>query len=51
MTLSELCREKSRLSETDISQLERISECLPLIAELTGSDIFIDVKNAQDGSA
>ena len=51
MTLSELCREKSRLSEADISQLERISECLPLIAELTGSDIFIDVKNAQDGSA
>ena len=43
-----ICRQKTDLSPEDISQLQQISHQLPLMAELTGQDIFIDCKT-RDG--
>lgn len=51
MNLSKFCRENAGLSEADAVSLEHLAESLPLIAELTGSDVFIDVKDSRDGSA
>lgn len=42
MTLRELCRSQTALSDADIDALERVEQNLPLIAELTGCDVFID---------
>lgn len=44
MTLRELCIQKIGLQEADILTLENIERNLSLIAELTGSDIFIDCR-------
>lgn len=40
--LRTICREQTALSDADICQLEQISSQLPLMAELTGQDVFID---------
>lgn len=40
--LYQICREKTNLSLDDIRQLEEASQQLPLMAELTGADVFID---------
>lgn len=40
--LEELCRQATDLSEADIAQLAAVAAQLPLMAELTGSDIFLD---------
>lgn len=40
--LETICREKTDLSSEDICQLLQISQQLPLMAELTGQDVFID---------
>lgn len=42
MLLSELCREHTELSSADIGRLETLAGQLPMIADLTGTDIFID---------
>lgn len=42
MMLRELCERETELSEDDIARLEQLESSLPLIAELTGCDIFID---------
>lgn len=42
MTLRELCRQKTALAESDIAELERIATTIGYMADLTGSDIFID---------
>ncbi|MBR3752475.1 MAG: sensor histidine kinase [Ruminiclostridium sp.] len=40
--LSQICQELTTLSPADIQQLEDVSRQLPLMAELTGADVFID---------
>lgn len=40
--LRTLCRAHTPLSDGDITQLEQLEAQLPLIAELTGGDVFID---------
>lgn len=42
MTLRELCRELTDLSDEDVERLETLEGQLPMIADLTGTDIFID---------
>lgn len=42
MTLRELCRAHTVLSNADIIYLETLAGQLPMIADLTGTDIFID---------
>ncbi len=42
MTLREICRKHTDLSELDIARLETLAGQLPMIADLTGTDIFID---------
>jgi len=42
VSLRALCTEKVGLPEADIVRLERIAENLQLMAELTGSDVFVD---------
>ncbi len=42
MTLREICRECTELSSADIGRLETLAGELPMIADLTGTDIFID---------
>ena len=37
-----LCQQHSDLCDTDIQQIQKIAGCLNSIAELTGSDVFID---------
>ena len=41
-SLKELCRRYTRLEQEDILALEKLELFVPLIADLTGSDIFID---------
>lgn len=48
--LYQICKEKTALSPEDIRQLEAVAAQLPLIAELTGADVFIDCA-ALDGRA
>lgn len=40
--LRQICLEKTSLSPADIQQLEDVGRQLPLMAELTGADVFID---------
>ena len=40
--LKQICQAQTDLSPADIQQLEEISQQLPLMAELTGADVFID---------
>lgn len=40
--LAELLREKTSLTEDDIGQLTAIAAQIPLMAELSGADVFID---------
>ncbi len=40
--LRQICREKTTLTEDEIVQLEEVERQLPLIAEITGADVFID---------
>lgn len=40
--IGKICRERTQLSERDILQLERLEAQLPLIAELSEADVFID---------
>jgi len=40
--LRKICQEQTTLSPADIQQLEEVSKQLPLMAELTGADVFID---------
>lgn len=42
MTLREICSEHTDLLSTDIEHLETLAGLLPMIADLTGTDIFID---------
>lgn len=42
MMLKELCRDYTGLNQDDIEILLRIGDMLPYIAELTGTDVFID---------
>ena len=42
MTLREICREHTNLSAADIDRLETLDGMLPMISDLTGTDIFID---------
>lgn len=44
MTLKEICTAQTDLSDENIEILERLSSELPLISDLTGTDIFIDCK-------
>ena len=48
--LKKICMEKTRLLPTEIHQLENLCQQLPLMAELTGADVFIDCMTA-DGRA
>ena len=45
--LRRICREKTRLTEAEIAQLEEIARQLPLMAELTGADVFIDCMQSE----
>ena len=40
--LRTICQKLTDLSPADIQQLEEVSQQLPLMAELTGADVFID---------
>lgn len=40
--LRTICESKTRLSSAEIAQLEEIAAQLPLFAEITGADLFID---------
>lgn len=40
--LSNLCKTHTELSDDDIARLERISDILPIIADLVRADVFID---------
>ena len=40
--LRKICQEHTLLSDTDIAHLELTEGQLPLMAELTGADVFID---------
>lgn len=40
--LRALCRERTPLSDDDIAVLERLAASLPVIADLDGTDVFID---------
>jgi len=51
MALYELCKKFTVLKDEDIGYLEEIEKVMPLIADLTGSDIFIDVFNEDCSSA
>lgn len=42
MELKKICKEKTTLSEEDIQILQEVAVQLPLIAELTAGDVFID---------
>lgn len=42
MMLRNLCRIHTDLSDEDITRLERISDILPIIADLVRADVFID---------
>lgn len=42
MTVKELCLEHTALSAADIERLESLAGQLPMISDLTGTDIFID---------
>lgn len=44
MTLKEICASQTDLSDENIEILERLSDELPLISDLTGTDIFIDCR-------
>lgn len=46
MTLRQLCLQKTTLTSDDISQLERISQQLQIMADLTMGDVFIDCMEA-----
>ena len=46
-----LCQQHSDLGETDIEQIERFAGCLGSIAELTGSDVFIDCRTKDPDQA
>lgn len=48
--LQSLCQTKTDLTPEDICQLQQISQQLPLMAELTGQDVFIDCLT-RDGRA
>lgn len=48
--LRRLCREKTTLSVQDIDQLARTAAQLPLMAELTGCDVFIDCATSDGGA-
>ena len=50
MTLQELCQTQTKLSESDIQVLEEVAKQLPLMAEWTASDVFIDCMTG-DGQA
>lgn len=40
--LRQICQQETDLKEPEIIQLEKLAEQLPLISELTGSDVFLD---------
>lgn len=48
MSLRQLCLQKTTLTSDDISQLERISQQLPIMADLTMGDVFIDCMEADN---
>ena len=43
MTLRELCAAYTELSDADILRLETLAGQIPMISDLTGTDIFIDL--------
>lgn len=43
-----ICQTKTNLSPADIQQLEEVRRQLPLMAELTGADVFIDCVTKDD---
>lgn len=47
--LSEICKKKTDLSSRDIKRLEELSCQLPLMAELTGTDVFVDCMTVDGG--
>lgn len=47
--LREICVEKTDLSPRDIRHLEELSRQLPLMAELTGADVFVDCMTIDGG--
>ena len=46
--LQTICRECTSLTSDDVAQLEQVSCQLPLMAELTGQDVFIDCITCDD---
>ena len=49
MLFKDICISQTDLTQKDISKLESLSEQLPLIADLTGTDIFIDCPTTASG--
>ncbi len=47
----DLCKERCRLQEADIERLQKLSECLPQMAELCGGDVFIDGMDTERNTA
>jgi len=50
-TIKDLCRKYTALKDHQIGKLEAIASQLPLIAEITGNDIFIDALTKNDSDA
>ncbi|MEA4846023.1 MAG: sensor histidine kinase [Clostridiaceae bacterium] len=48
MTLRQLCEQKTKLAPADVSYLEQISQQLPIMADLTMGDVFIDCMEADN---
>lgn len=51
LTIRALCKELTLLEETDIAVVERLAEQLPVMAELSRADVFIDCLGKDGGSA
>ena len=45
--LREICRRHTNLLEEELTTLDRLEAQLPLMAELTGADVFIDCPSGQ----
>lgn len=50
-TLKQICRQYTSLKRSDIAQLQRLAEQLPLIASLAQADVFIDCLTVQEQAA
>ena len=49
--IRKLCKKYTELNESDIQKLEKISENLPIVADLVRADVFIDCVTSDPNAA